>query len=425
MDPHPAAIILARDVEDVVATLRLADESGMPLAVRAGGHSTLGYGSVDGAIVLDLAGLDEIEIDAAGGTVWVGAGVTAGALTAAAHPAGYAVPFGDAGQVGIAGITLGGGVGWLVRKYGLTIDSLLEAELVTAAGEHVVASPTDHPDLFWALRGGGGNFGVVTRLRFQLRAVDTVLSGDVIVQATPAVLSRLVEVLAGAPDGLTVMPTIMTAPPMPELPEGWHGRLVVFLSFCHSGPVEDDERVLEILQSLGESVTVGLERKPYPSMFPPPSEDRFAYTTGTLSVDDLNDAAIAIIERRMASPSSPDAIVHMRVVGGAYSRIANDATAFGHRDRRALIWLITPYTDLTEAERHRAWTAAFEAELVAAGSGSGAYVNFLGSEGEVELRAAYPPGTLARLVEVKRRYDPDNRFRSNLNIPPDLEVGAG
>lgn len=425
IDPHPAAIILARDVEDVVATLRLIDESGMPLAVRAGGHSTVGYGSPDGAIVLDLAGLDEIEIDVTSGTAWVGAGVRAGGLTAAAHSAGFAVPFGDAGEVGIGGITLGGGVGWLVRKYGMTIDSLLEAEVVLATGEHVVASPTDHPDLFWALRGGGGNFGVVTRFRFQLRAVDTVLAGDVIVQATPEVMGRLVEVLAGAPDGLTVMPTIMAAPPMPELPESWHGRLVAFLSFCHSGPAEDDEGVLEILQSLGESVVVGLERKPYPSMFPPPGEDHEAYTTGALCVDDLDDAAIAIIQRRMAGPSSPDAIVHMRVLGGAHSRIANDATAFGHRDRRALIWLITPYANLTEAERHKAWTADFEAELVAAGSGSGAYVNFLGSDGEAELRAAYPPATLARLVEVKRRYDPGNRFRSNLNVPPDLEVEAG
>ena len=232
--------------------------------------------------------------------------------------------------------------------------------VVTADARVVTASATENPDLHWALRGGGGNFGVVTRFRFQLRRVGTVLAGDVIVQATPEALGRLVGALADAPDGLTVMPSIMPAPPMPELPEAWHGRLVAFLSFCRSGPAEDDERALDILRSLGESVVVGLERKPYPAMFPPPSGNREPYTTRTLFVDDLDDAAIRIIERRMASPSSPDALVHLRVLGGAVPRVANDATAFGHRERRALIWLITPFADLTETERHRAWTADFE-----------------------------------------------------------------
>jgi len=425
IDRRPAAIVLAREVADIVATLRLAEDSEMPLAVRAGGHSTVGHSIADDAIVLDLKGLSDVEIDAASGTAWVGAGVTAGALTAAAHPGGYAVPFGDAGSVGIAGITLGGGIGWLVRRFGLTIDSLLEAEVILATGDHLVASPTEHPDLFWALRGGGGNFGVVARFHFQLSPVDTVLAGDVIVPGTPEVLGRLVGVLAGAPDGLTVMPSIFPAPPMPALPEAWHGRLVAFLSFCHSGPVEDDQRVLDLLRSMGPSAVDSIERKPYPSLFPPKSDVRQPYTTRALFVDDLDEAAIEIIGRRMASPTSPDALVHMRVLGGAVSRVANDSTAFGHRDRRALIWLITPYADLTETERHKAWTADFESELVAAGCGSDAYVNFLGSDGEAALHAAYPPATLARLSDVKRRYDPDNRFRSNLNIPPSPPAGAG
>lgn len=425
IDRRPAAIVMARDAADIVATVRLADDSGLTLAVRAGGHSTVGYSIVDGAIVLDVSGLSDVEIDAANETAWVGAGVTAGALTAAAHPAGYAVPFGDAGSVGVAGITLGGGIGWLVRRYGLTIDSLLEADVITADGDHLVASSTEHPDLFWALRGGGGNFGVVTRFRYQLRPVDMVLAGNVIVEATPDVLGGLVEVLAGAPDGLTVMPSIMPAPPMPSLPENWHGRLVAFLSFCHSGPVLDDQLVLDLLRSIGPPVDDSVARKPYPELFPPASGNREAYTTGALFVDDLDDAAIRIIERRMASPSSPDALVHMRVLGGAVSRVANDSTAFGHRNRRALIWLITPYEDLAETERHKAWTADFESELVDAGCGSGAYVNFLGTDGEAALRAAYPPATLARLSEVKRRYDPDNRFRSNLNIPPAIPAASG
>ena len=274
---------MARNTADVVATLRLAEDSGLTLAVRAGGHSTVGNSIADDAIVLDVSGMRGIEFDPATGTAWVEAGVTAGELTAAAHPAGYAVPFGDAGHVGVAGITLGGGIGWLVRKYGLTIDSLLDAEVITAAGEHVVASSTQHPDLFWALRGGGGNFGVVTRFRYQLRPVGTVLTGDVIVEATPEVLGRLVDVLAGAPDGLTVMPSIMPAPPMPSLPDNWHGRLVAFLSFCHSGPVLDDQLVLDLLRSIGPSVDDSVARKPYPELFPPASGNREAYTTGASS----------------------------------------------------------------------------------------------------------------------------------------------
>ncbi|MBI3746387.1 MAG: FAD-binding oxidoreductase [Chloroflexi bacterium] len=418
IDRRPAAIVLARSVEDIVATVRFAGDRGIRLAVRAGGHSAVGYGVADDAIVLDVSRLDDIGIDAASGTVWVGAGATAGALTAAVHPGGYAVPFGDWGEVGIAGITLGGGVGWLVRRFGMTIDSLLAVELVTAAGERLMASAAEHPDLFWAVRGGGGNFGVATRFRFQLRAVDTVLAGDVIVRATPEVLANLVGVLAGAPDGLTVMPSIMAAPPMPELPEDWHGRLVVFLSFCHSGPIGDDERVVDLLRSLGESRQVAIGRKPYPAMFPEPSGTREAFASGTLFVDELDDAAIRIIERRMASPSSPEALVHLRVLGGAYARVANDATAFAHRDRRAMVWLITPFADAADAPRHEAWTADFEAELRAAGCGSGAYSNFLGRDGPTELRAAYPPATLARLGELKARYDPGNLFRSNLNILP-------
>lgn len=424
IDRHPAAIVMARDAADIVATLQLVGVQGLPLAVRAGGHSAVGYGTADDAVVLDVSGMRNIEFDPATGTAWVEAGVTAGELTTVMHRAGHAVPFGDAAQVGVAGITLGGGIGWLVRRFGLTIDSLLAAEVVTASGERLVASATEHPDLFWALRGGGGNFGVVTRFQFQGHPVDTVLAGDVIVEATPDALGRLVDVLAGAPDGLTVMPSIMPAPPMPTIPEAWHGRLVIFLSFAHAGPTEDDQRVLDLLRSIGPAAGDSVERKPYPALFPPPSDIRVAYTTGTLFVDDLTPAAIEIIERRMADPSSSEALVHMRVLGGAVARVANDATAFGHRDRRAAIWLITPYEDLAEKARHEAWTADFEAELVAAGCGSGAYVNFLGSADEAVLRAAYPPATLARLSKVKRRYDPDNRFRSNLNIPPAPPAGA-
>jgi FAD/FMN-containing dehydrogenase len=418
IDRRPAAIVLACDVEDVIATLALVRETGMALAVRAGGHSTLGHGVADDSVVLDVSGMRTIDIDAGSGTAWVGAGATAGEVTASLHPAGFAIPFGDTGSVGLGGITLGGGIGWLVRRHGLTIDSLLAADVVTAAGDRLTASAAENPDLFWALRGGGGNFGVVTRFRFTLTPMDTIFAGRVFVLATPDVLGRLIGVLVEAPDGLTVIAGIYPAPPMPPVPDSWHGRLVVSLRFAHSGPIGDDEQVRDLLRSIGPLAEDSMERKPYPALFPPSDGTRWAYAARTLFVDALDDRAIEIVERRLGDPSSSEAWIQVRVLGGAAARVANDATAFGHRDRRAIATLITPYGDLAETARHEAWTADFEAELVAAGCGSGAYVNFLGTDDEAALRAAYPPATRARLAEVKRRYDPGNLFRSNVNIPP-------
>jgi FAD/FMN-containing dehydrogenase len=244
IDRRPAAIVMARDVEDVRATLALALVSGTALAVRGGGHSTPGYGVADDAIVLDLSSLRRIEIDAASGTAWVEAGATAGEVTAALHRAGFAIPFGDSGTVGVAGLALGGGIGWLVRRHGMTIDHLLAAEVITATGDRLTATSTENPDLFWALRGGGGNFGVVTRFRFSLTPIDTILAGRVTVQATPDVLSRLIDVLVGAPEGLTVIASVLRAQPTPDLPdtwqgrlpEAWHGRLVASLRLARARP---------------------------------------------------------------------------------------------------------------------------------------------------------------------------------------------
>jgi FAD/FMN-containing dehydrogenase len=349
----------------------------------------------------------------------VEAGATAGQVTAEVHPAGLAIPFGDTGSVGVAGITLGGGIGWLVRRHGLTIDSLLAAEVVTAAGDRLTAGTDENPELFWALRGGGGNFGVVTRLQFQLHPLDTVLSGRVITPATPEVLRGLIGLLGVAPDGLTVIAGLYPAPPEPPFPKAWQGRLVVSLRFAHSGPIADDERVLALLRSFGPSIEDDIGRRPYPALFPHWDDGgRLALAGRALFADDLDDRAIEIIQRRLAAPSGPEAWMQLRVLGGAAARVPNDATAFGHRDRRASVWLMATYEDLTEGPRHEAWVADFEAELRAAGSATGAYLNFLGTVGEAAVGAAYPAPTLARLAAAKRRYDPDNLFRSNWNIRP-------
>jgi FAD/FMN-containing dehydrogenase len=425
IDRRPAAIVMARGIEDILATLALVQATGTALAVRSGGHSTRGHGVAEDALVLDVSGMRGIEIDAASETAWIAAGESAGDATATLHRAGFAIPFGDSGSVGVSGLTLGGGIGWLVRRHGLTIDNLVAAELITAGGDQLSASPLENPDLFWALRGGGGNFGVATRLRFSLHRMQAVLAGRVILLATPAVLRRLIGVLFGAPDALTVIAGLFPAPSRPPYPDAWHGRLIVSLRFAHSGAVGDDPKVLELLRSIGPGVDDSVGRKPYPALFSPPSVARVATAVRNLFVDDLDERAIEIVERRMAAPSSPEALVQLRILGGAAARIANDETAFGHRDRRAIATLITPYEVLTETARHEAWTADFEAELLEAGCGSGAYVNFLGSDDEAALRAAYPPATLARLADVKRRHDPGNLFRSNLNVRPDLADPSG
>jgi len=417
-DRMPAMIVMARDVDDVALTIELASTSRLPLAVRATGHSVAGHSTADGAIVLDLSGLAGVHIDPVNRTAWADGGVRAGAFTVAAHAAGFAVPFGDTGSVGIAGLTLGGGMGLLVRKHGLTIDSLLSVELITATGERVTANATAHPDLFWALRGGGGNFGVATRFTFAVHPLDTVLAGEVMLPATREVLRRMIDLFAGAPDALTVMSMLMPAPPSTLTSQEPPDNLGLLLFVIHSGPAEDDEAILTLVRSLGPTYDEHIERRPYPSLFPPPSGIREADAARTLFMDNLDDDAIDVLERWMAARTSPEAIVQFRILGGAVPRTANDATAFGHRDRRAIAWIITSYQDLAERPRHEAWAAGLHGELLRAGAGSGAYVNFMGEGGDEALRSAYPPQTLARLVEVKRRYDPANLFRSNLNIPP-------
>jgi FAD/FMN-containing dehydrogenase len=361
-----------------------------------------------------------VEIDAAGRTAWADAGILAGEYTAATHALGLVTPFGDTGSVGVAGITLGGGVGWLVRKLGMTIDSLLAVEIVTADGRRQIASPVEEPDLFWAVRGAGANFGVVTRLRFRLHPIDDVLAGDILLPATRDVLRGLVPTLLAAPDELTAMPLIMLAPPDPAIPEELHGRPVVYLSVAWSGSADAGERALTPLRALGAPISDTVALKPYPALFSPVDRDAepvWGISSRSIFLDDLEDAMIDAIERRLTAPGAPpEALVQLRILGGAMARVPGDATAFGWRDRPALLWLITPTKELEQAAANEAWTAAFHAELAAGGAAS--YVNFMGAEDADAVHDAYPAPTYTRLRDLKRHYDPDNVFRANHNIRP-------
>ena len=419
VDRHPALIVRPTDADEVALVVVQAQERGLPLVVRAGGHSMAGHGTADGALVLDLSDMRGVEIDAVGRTAWADAGILAGEYTAATHALGLVTPFGDTARVGVAGITLGGGVGWLVRKHGMTIDSLLAVEIVTADGRRRIASPVEEPDLFWAVRGAGANFGIVTRLQFRLHPLDDVLAGDILFPATRDVLRGLVPLLLAAPDELTAMPLIMTAPPDPEIPEEYHGRLVVKLSVAWSGPPDAGERALSPLRALGAPITDTVVWQPYPALFTPVDRDaepRWGVSSRAFSLDDLDDAMIGVIERWLTEADAPYAIAQLRVLGGAMARVPADETAFGWRDRPALLWIIVPYEDLSQAAAIETWTAAFHAEL--APNGAATYVNFMGDEGADVVRGAYPPSTYARLRELKRRYDPDNVFRANVNIRP-------
>jgi FAD/FMN-containing dehydrogenase len=419
VDRRPALIARPADAAEVALLVAHSRDRGLPLTVRAGGHSMAGHGTGDGALVLDLSAMRGVEVDAVGRTAWADAGVLAGEYTSATHAHDLVTPFGDTGSVGVAGITLGGGVGWLVRKHGMTIDSLLAVEIVTADGRRRIASALEEPDLFWGVRGAGANFGVVTRLQFRLHPLGNVLAGEILLPGTRDVLRSLIPTLLAAPDELTAMPLIMSAPEDPAIPDAHRGRLVVYLSVVWSGPPDAGERALAPLRALATPMSDTIALKPYPDLFPsadPDNGSTWAISSRALFLDTLDDAMIDVMERRLTEPGAPEALVQLRVFGGAMARVSADATAFGWRDRPALLWLITPDKDLARAAANEAWTAAFHAEL--APDGGATYVNFMGLEGPDAVRAAYPASSYARLRELKRRYDPDNVFRANHNIPP-------
>lgn len=417
IDHRPAVIIRAADTSDVARVIALARETGLPLAIRSGGHSLAGHSVSQGGIVLDLSAMRALQIDAEQRTAWAEAGLTAAEYTTATAAHGLATGFGDTGSVGIGGITLGGGVGYLVRKYGLTIDSLLAAEIVTADGQLLRVDDKNHPDLFWAIRGGGGNFGVVTRFKFQLHPVDTIVGGMLMLPATPEIIHAFVAQAEAAPDELSTIANVMPAPPMPFVPAEHHGRLVIFALMAHSGGGEAGERAVAPFRSLATPIVDMVRAIRYPEMYPPDEEGYHPVAVArTLFVDALDQRAAETIVDRLQASNAQMAVTQIRVLGGAMARVPVEATAFAHRQRRIMVNVAALYAQPGEKPTHEAWVNDF-ARVLSSG-GSGAYVNFLGDEGEARVREAYPGSTWDRLVAIKRRYDPTNLFQLNQNIPP-------
>ena len=414
IDRRPAIIARAADADDVAHVIRLARQTGTELAVRSGGHSPAGHGVSDGGIVLDLSDLRGLEIDAQQRTAWAGTGLTAGDYTMAAGEHGLATGFGDAGTVGIGGITLAGGVGFLTRKHGMTIDHLLAAEIVTADGELLRVDAEQHPDLFWALRGGGGNFGVVTRLQFRLHEVATIVGGMLFLPATPAVIDGFVAEADAAAEELSTIATVMPAPPMPFVPEEHHGKPVVMAMMVYAGDAEAGERALAPFRALAPPVADLLRPMRYPEMYPPADDSYRPLAVGrTMFTDHVDGAAIL---DHIAASTAATPVVQLRVLGGAMARVPADATAFAHRSGRILGNVAAMYAGPEERPVHVAW-ATEGARKLSAGNPA-AYAGFLADEGEERTRAAYPGATWNRLAAVKAAYDPDNVFRLNQNVPP-------
>ena len=268
-EQRPAVIIRAADANDVARVIALARDTGMELAVRSGGHSNAGYGVADGGIVLDLSAMKDLDLDVAGRTAWAQAGLTAEEYTRATAEHGLATGFGDTGTVGVAGLTLGGGVGYLVRKYGLTIDSLLAAEIVTADGQILQVDEKNHPDLFWAIRGGGGNFGVVTRFKLQLHEVSEGVGGMLVLPASAEVIQKFIAAAEAAPEELSTIANVMVAPPMPFLPPEAHGKLIVMALMFYTGDAEAGQRALAPFRALAAPLADMLHPMRYPEMYMP------------------------------------------------------------------------------------------------------------------------------------------------------------
>jgi FAD/FMN-containing dehydrogenase len=417
-DLHPAMIVRVAGAEDVSLAVRFATAAGLQIAVRSGGHSLAGYGSVDGGLVIDMTALKGLHIDPDRRIAWAGAGLTAREYTTAAAAHGLATPFGDTGSVGIAGLTLGGGIGWLVRKYGLAIDALRAVEIVTADGRIVTASDDIHPDLFWAVRGGGGNFGIVTRFRFELYPVPGIFGGALFMPATTEVLRNLEPLAAAAPEELTTITFAMRMPPAPFVPAHLVGQPSVAIMFAYAGDPADGPAAIEPFREVATPLAELAVPMPYPGIYAllEAAEQRGFEASRSRFLDRLDDEAVGSILGAIEVAPSPKAMVQIRILGGAMARVPSDATAFTHRDAKVMVAVLDPYDDPATRDLQVAWVESLHEAL--APNAVGVYSNFLEREGDDRIREAYGARTYQRLALIKRRYDPRNLFRLNQNIRP-------
>ena len=422
IDRYPALIARCAGVADVIGALRFARSHGLLVAVRGGGHSYPGLSVCDGGIVIDLSLMKGVRVDPEARTVRAQAGIVLGELDRETQAFGLAVPAGFISHTGLAGLTLGGGIGFFMRKFGLTIDNLLAIDLITAEGEFVKASQDENADLFWGVRGGGGNFGIVTEFEFRLNRVGPqVVSGAVfwLAEEAPKVLRFYRDWIADSPDELTTDVLQRKAPAAPGVPPELIGKPVIAVACCYAGSVEESEKVLRPIKRFGSAVLDLCVPRPYlthQSMFDASFTHGWWYYFRSCDVAELNDGVIDIMAEHGSQIASPITSVGIWQMGGAVARVGDDETSFNGR-AAGHNFNIGGNTESSEGfEEEREWARSYWSAL--SPYHSSVYVNFLMDEGNERIRQAYGAKKYDRLKTLKRKYDPDNFFRLNQNIPP-------
>jgi hypothetical protein len=423
IDRSPALIVRCAGVDDVSAAIRFARESGLPVAIRGGGHSFAGLSVCDGGIVIDLGLMNGVRVDPEARTVRAQAGVLLGDLDRETQAFGLAVPAGIVTHTGLAGLTLGGGIGWLMRKHGLTIDQLLSVHLITAEGELVRASETENADLFWGVRGGGGNFGVVTEFEFRLNEVGPmVLAGPIFwpMKESPRLLRFYREWIAEAPDELMTIVIHRKAPAVSFIPPEMHGEPVVSVVACYSGAIEEGERVMAPMRKFGSPILDLCAPKPFlehQAMFDPTYPHGRWYYMRACDVAELTDDVIDVTVEHSMRIGSPLTAFPIWQGGGAVARVDEGETAFNGRGAGHSFNITSATEGPPGFDEEREWARSFWSALTP--HHTSVYVNFLMDEGEERIRQAYGAEKYDRLKALKRKYDPDNFFHLNQNVPPD------
>jgi FAD/FMN-containing dehydrogenase len=425
IDKRPSLIARCVDVADVVEAVNVARKEGLPLAIRGGGHNGPGLGSCDDGLVIDLSMMKSVRVDPESRTVRVEAGCTSGDVDHATHAFGLAVPFGIVSSTGVAGLTLGGGTGYLTRKYGLTIDNLLEADVVLADGRFVTASETGHSDLFWALRGGGGNFGVVTSFLFRAHPVSEVYGGPIFWEATHAraVMRAYRDYLPDAPEELGIFVGLKTVPPVDPFPKQHWGKRACAVIGSYAGAAADGERAMTpLLEAVPPPAFNWMSAMPFPAvqaLFDPLLPKGLQWYWKGDFVKSLSDEAIDVHVAQAASAPSTLSLMHLYPIDGAVRRVAKDATAWSARDATWSMVIAAIDPDPSMADRLKIWARAYWNAVHPYNLG-GAYINFMmDDEADDRLRATYGDN-FGRLAQVKAKWDPENLFRVNQNIEPAL-----
>jgi FAD/FMN-containing dehydrogenase len=422
IDRRPALIARCTGLRDVVAAVRFASREGLAVSVRGGGHNVAGLAVWDDALMIDLSAMRSVRVDPARRTARAAGGALWGDYDHETHAFGLASPGGLQSTTGIAGFTLGGGFGWLSRRYGLACDNLIEADVVLASGDVLRASEQEHPDLFWGIRGGGGNFGIVTSFEYRLHPVGPdVLCGMLIYQpaAIPEVLANLRDFMATAPDELLASCMFRSAPPIPALPPSVHGTPVFSVGLCYAGDIQEGTRVVEPLRRFQTPLADVIQPRPYTvwQQILDPGWGRGAHNywkAEYLLAPD--DAAIATLTDRFAQITSPLSDIKFTFLGGQIAALDSDQTAYGHRSAPCILNINSRWQDGDPAP-HVEWTRQLWSAMRPYSAG-GVYVNFLGQEGSERVHEAYGAAKFKRLTALKRAYDPTNFFHINQNIPP-------